>query len=93
MYYVRSHLDFVLVLLSLLVLLPNRLSSSAATAFSDLLWGCSSIHDSPFSRLELELSRISYHHAGDFGILWVFRLGGAEEGLERDEGGLDGQDR
>jgi hypothetical protein len=89
---IRCQLDLVLILLGLLVLLLNRLSCGASAALGNLLLRSAGVLDGPFSRLVLELGRVTDKHAGDFGVLRVFGLGCAEEGLEGDEGGLDGQD-
>ncbi len=47
--------------------------------------GCICVLDCPLSCYPLELFRIFHEHASDFGILWIFGLRRAEEGLEREE--------
>jgi hypothetical protein len=90
--YVRRELDLLLILLCLDVLLLNRLGCGTSTALGNLLHRCSSVLDGPFPRLVLELGWIPNQHAGDLGVLWIFRFGSAEERLQRDKGRLDGED-
>jgi hypothetical protein len=90
--YVRCHLVLLLLLLRLDLLLPNRLCRCASTTLCNLLLGCVCVLVRPLACLVLELGGIPDEHTGNFGVLWVFGLRCAEEGLEGDEGGLDGQD-
>lgn len=89
--YIRRQLDLLLVLLGLLVLLLDRLCCGTAATLCNLLLGCSGMLDRPLSCLVFEFSRVPDEHACDFSVLRVFRFGCAQERLERDEGGLDGQ--
>lgn len=80
--FVRGKLVLLLLFPSLEVLPLDRFSCSTSTALCYFLLWCSGVRDCPLTRLVVELSRISYEHAGNFGILWVFWFGCAEEGLE-----------
>jgi hypothetical protein len=50
---------------------------------------CPCMLHSPLSSYSIKLFRVVHEHAGNLGILWILRLGGAEEGLQGEESGFD----
>ena len=91
--YIRSECNFLLLCLCVLSLLPEGFSRGTAATLSDLLLGRTRMFDRPLSSDVFEFGRVPYQHARHLSVLRILGFGCAEEGLQRDESGLDSEDR